>query len=478
MCDHKKMVVLWIVTVGLLSVRVSGRGELYERIGYFWHITDIHYDGHFNSYQDVRKGCWRPSYDGSSNMRGQRGPLSQYGDYSCDSTWELIESAAKMMMTRQNENVEFVLWTGDALSHHASRHLKEDRQLEMIQNVTDLLRKTFSSQFVFPALGHDDPSARKQLGKMWSQWLPTDAMKFFEQGGYYYIERKTQKLQIVVLNTNLMKRQDEDDEEASNQWDWLEKVLEKFKRNNEVVYLVGHIPPGSDERHKGLTAPSHIMYKDYHNKRYIKLIRKYHAIIVGQFYGHLHSDTFRVLYSENNGRPISWAMLAPSVTPKRTHDGPNNPGLRIYKFDKYSGQVFDYTQYYLDLSTANSNGKADWVVEYNFSTYYGINDITPLNLHTLADKFTQETAADNGVFNKYYRANSVRIHTKATTNCDDTCAHTHYCAITRVDYDEHEQCLKIAVGALSSSSSLVFLGVKLKLTSVCFIGLVICKMFW
>lgn len=57
-------------------------------------------------------GCWRPNYDGSSNPRGQRGPLSQYGDYSCDSTWELIESAARMMMTRQNENVEFVLWTG------------------------------------------------------------------------------------------------------------------------------------------------------------------------------------------------------------------------------------------------------------------------------------------------------------------------------------------------------------------------------
>lgn len=38
-------------------------------------------------------------------------------------------------------------------------------------------------------------------------------------------------------------------------------------------------------------------------------------------------------------RPISWAMIAPSVTPKRTNDGPNNPGLRLYKFDQDTGQV-------------------------------------------------------------------------------------------------------------------------------------------
>ncbi|XP_066258235.1 acid sphingomyelinase-like phosphodiesterase 3b [Euwallacea similis] len=451
MCEYSRMIYTWFIGVWLVSAGVSGRGEIYEKIAYFWHITDIHYDGHYNSHMDIRKGCWRPTYDGSSNARGQRGPLSQYGDYSCDSTWELIESASKMMMTRQNENVEFVLWTGDALSHQAAHHLGEERKLELIQNVTDLLRKTFSSQFVFPALGHDDPSSRKELGKMWSQWLPTDAMRTFETGGYYIIERKTLKLQIVVLNTNWMKRPDENDEDARRQWDWLDKVLEKFKKNGEMVYLVGHIPPGSDERQKSTSTPVHAMYRDHHNKRYLAIVRKFHSIIVGQFFGHLHSDTFRVMYAEN-GRPISWAMLAPSITPKRSHDGPNNPGLRIYKFDKDSGQVFDYTQYYLDLTAANSNGKADWIVEYNFSTYYGINDITPANLHSLADKFTQETSTDNSVFNKYYKANSVRIHNRPSASCDDVCVHTHYCAITRVDYTEHAECLKIDASALSSSS--------------------------
>lgn len=65
------------------------------------------------------------------------------------------------------------------------------------------------------------------------------------------------------------------------------------------VYIVGHIPPGSDERQRGVIHPMHIAYKDFHNKKYLKLVRKYADIIVGQFFGHLHSDSFRVIYNED-----------------------------------------------------------------------------------------------------------------------------------------------------------------------------------
>ncbi|KAF2879438.1 hypothetical protein ILUMI_26738 [Ignelater luminosus] len=146
-------------------------------------------------------------------------------------------------------------------------------------------------------------------------------------------------------------------------------------------------------------------------------------------------------------------MLAPSLTPRRTTDGPNNPGLRLYKFDKDTGQVLDYTQYYLDLSNANTKGEAEWTVEYNFSSYYGITNITPLSLHNLAEKLTQLSPSDNTAFSRYYRANSVRMYDGSTNHgCDLSCAHNHYCAITRIDYHEHEDCLKTAASALASSS--------------------------
>lgn len=69
------------------------------------------------------------------------------------------------------------------------------------------------------------------------------------------------------------------------------------------VYLVGHMPPGSDERQRGGNHHAHYAYTDHHNKRYLKLVRKFADIIVGQFFGHLHSDSFRVIYNDN-GRQI------------------------------------------------------------------------------------------------------------------------------------------------------------------------------
>lgn len=60
-------------------------------------------------------------------------------------------------------------------------HTSEEFQLEAVRNVTDVLSRTFSSQFVFPALGHNDPSPSRRLMDMWMQWLPSDALQTFEE---------------------------------------------------------------------------------------------------------------------------------------------------------------------------------------------------------------------------------------------------------------------------------------------------------
>ncbi|KAF7284584.1 cyclic GMP-AMP phosphodiesterase SMPDL3A-like [Rhynchophorus ferrugineus] len=448
---------LWsLYCLGLVLV-VGARRDEYDRIGYFWQITDIHYDPHFTSHSDYKKGCWRHE-NGAANSairennkrRTRQENMGKFGEYNCDSTWELIESAAKFMKKRLNDNVEFVLWTGDGLSHFATRHLSENHQLELVQALTDLLGKTFPAQFVFPALGHDDPPFRKHLGRMWSRWLPTDSMKTFETGGYYIIERKQLKLQIVVINTNLMKR-NEIDEEANKQWKWLEKVLHKFQKNGETVYLVGHVPPGWDERQKGLFQSAHGAFTDYHNKKYLEVVRNYSDIIVGQFFGHLHSDTFRIMM-DNKGKAISWAMIAPSITPKRNHMGPNNPGLRLYKFNKDTGQIFDYTQFYLDLSQTNAKPRLEWLVEYNFTSYYGINDINPDTLYSLAKKFVVKPDGKHDLFQRYHKANTVKVLPHPRDQCDISCVLNHYCAITQVDYAEFEDCL-IRTAMIQSTAS-------------------------
>lgn len=61
---------------------------------------------------------------------------------------------------------------------------------------------------------------------------------------------------------------------------------------------MGHIPPGSDERQMGGMTNAHLAFSEKNNLRYLRLVRRYSSIIQGQFFGHLHSDSFRILYNE------------------------------------------------------------------------------------------------------------------------------------------------------------------------------------
>lgn len=62
---------------------------------------------------------------------------------------------------------------------------------------------------------------------------------------------------------------------------------------NDQVYIVGHTPPGVDDHEIGAAA-----LNEKHNTKYLQTVRLYSDIIRGQFFGHWHSDTFRVIYND------------------------------------------------------------------------------------------------------------------------------------------------------------------------------------
>uniref|UniRef100_A0A1B0CM43 Putative acid sphingomyelinase-like phosphodiesterase 3b n=1 Tax=Lutzomyia longipalpis TaxID=7200 RepID=A0A1B0CM43_LUTLO len=467
---------------------------------YFWHITDLHFDPAYSTKGDVLRSCWYSEHHQSSS----RSVPGRFGDYSCDSPWALLESATQAMRSRQGDNVEFVLWTGDGLSHSTRRSL-ESHRLDLLRNITELLGRTFSAQFVFPGcLVMRTVKTEISIVLLWRHWLPLEALQTFEKGGYYTIEQTKSQLRIIVLNTNFMRHDLKytqshsaairqrpgssngdssehtnyyynhgnyyhgsnngyyaavpatdtggqtralsgvESHESQRQWEWLEAVLAKSNRNKETVYIVGHMPPGSDERQVGNGPNGHSTFSEKNNLKYLRLVRKYSSIIQGQFFGHLHSDSFRIVYNDI-GKPVSWIMIAPSVTPRKMNVGANNPGMRLYKFETDTGQVLDYTQYYLDLEQANSALEATWQAEYNLTTqYYGLAEVTSVALHNLADRFTN---AEDPLLAKYYRANSVRY---VSNQCDGACALNHYCAITRLDYSRFRECLESAASALAS----------------------------
>ena len=79
--------------------------------------------------------------------------------------------------------------------------------------------------------------------------------------------------------------------------------------------------------------------------------------------------------------------------------GANNPGIRLFKYDKINGQVswnfislefrslffqiIDYDQFYLDLAQANSAGNASWRLEYSFLEYYSLTHISAAEISNL-----------------------------------------------------------------------------------------------
>lgn len=98
--------------------------------------------------------------------------------------WKILTIHSRKCRLWSSQFIIGHFFPSDGLSHFAIKHLSENHQLELVKALTDLLGKTFPAQFVFPALGHDDPPFEKRLGKMWSKWLPTDSIKTFETGKF------------------------------------------------------------------------------------------------------------------------------------------------------------------------------------------------------------------------------------------------------------------------------------------------------
>lgn len=134
--------------------------------------------------------------------------------------------------------------------------------------------------------------------------------------------------------------------------------------------------------------------------------------------------------------------------------------------------MLDYTQYYLNLTEANLNGRAEWRRAYNFTQLYGMPDVSALALHNVATGMLTQP----GLFANYYAAN--HLLKDGAPFCGSLCRQVHFCAATQVtrflflslspsrfktalsngvvliqiDYADYDDCIAKALMAASSSS--------------------------
>ncbi|XP_064200127.1 acid sphingomyelinase-like phosphodiesterase 3b [Anguilla rostrata] len=409
-------------------------------LGNFWHITDLHWDPTYKVTDNPEQVC-------ASNGSRPVTNAGKFGDYLCDSPWDLINSSIYAMKDILPDP-DFIVWTGDDTPHVPNEQLSEEEVLSIIGNLTHIIKLVFPGTKVYSALGNHDYHPKSQLppeqnniyartAQLWQDWLEPESRLTFRTGGYYTEELLNRTgYRVLVLNTNLYYDQNkltESVEDPAGQFSWANQILTSAARNNEKVYIVGHVPPGFFEkkRHKP-------WFRSNFNRRYLELIQRHHGVIAGQFFGHHHTDSFRMFYS-SSGSPISVMFLTPGVTPWKTTlpgvtDGANNPGIRVFEYDTSTLLVQDMVTYYLNLTRANA-ARGRWEKEYRLSEAFQVPDASPSSMHGVLGR----VAADRCHLQRYYDYNSVSYDLSA---CDAACRADHVCSIRELDFDRYERCLE------------------------------------
>ena len=111
-------------------------------------------------------------------------------------------------------------------------------------------------------------------------------------------------------------------------------------------------------------------------------------------------------------------------------------------------QILDYEQFWLNLTEANLNKKAEWKREYVFSELYETKTFDP---ETFANIFENLKTSESW-FNKYFQANSVK---KVDYACDsiENCKSFHLCAISEQDYTKFEHCIEDSISSTTAATS-------------------------
>ncbi|XP_042544657.1 acid sphingomyelinase-like phosphodiesterase 3b [Dipodomys spectabilis] len=432
----------WLIFLAHWGVTTAETGK-------FWHISDLHLDPNYTVTKDPLQVC--PS--AGSQPVPSAGP---WGDYLCDSPWTLINSSIYAMKEIEPKP-DFILWTGDDTPHVPNESLGEEAVLRIVQLLTALIREVFPDTKVYAALGNHDFHPKNQfpagsnniynqVAELWRPWLSNESIALFKEGAFYSekLSGLSRAGRVVVLNTNLYysnNQQTAGMADPALQFQWLEEVLSNASQAGEMVYIIGHVPPGFFEKTRNKA-----WFREDFNVAYLQLVRRFHRVIAGQFFGHHHTDSFRMFY-DDAGAPVSVMFLTPGVTPWKTTlpgvvNGANNPGIRVIEYDRDTLNVQDMVTYFMNLSLANTQPTPSWELEYRLTEAYQVPDASARSMQEALSRI----GSDQDMLQRYYVYNSVSYD---TAPCEGGCRTEHVCAMQQVAFPAYTSCLRASGAALA-----------------------------
>lgn len=398
------------------------------------HLSDIHLDPLYKEGTNAECGeplCCRA--DDGPPKKGTAG-AGKWGDYrSCDIPPRTLDNLFQHLQSIQNK-FDFIYWTGDLPPHNIWNQSRTD-QTKAINVLTDYFLKYLPKKKLFPVVGNHEsapvdsfpPSFIKgkdsiswlysALNESWSHWLPKETYGTIKSGAYYTVS-PFPGFRIVSINTNycnklnwwLMLNMTDPNQEL----EWLINVLQKAEDNHEKVHIIGHIPPGIEDCLKTWSF------------NYYKIISRYESTVAGQFFGHIHLDSYEMFYDvDNMKRPVSMAYIASSVTPYLANTAVN-PSFRIYEIDgsynSSSWAVLDFDSYIFDLKVANQQDKPEWIKEYSAKETYNLLSLSPANWNNLIEIMKNNNTVLE-LFNRY------KFKSTQDGRCSSSCRRELLCSL-------------------------------------------------
>lgn len=148
---------------------------------------------------------------------------------------------------------------------------------------------------------------------------------------------------------------------------------------------------------------------------------RFQHIIRPSYYGHVHEEEIQVVRSIGDNKNINFNFYAGSVTPHKSH----NPCFDVITLDKEYMIPINIQSYTFDLKAANAAGSVTWELQREYLSYYGIADLRPDNLFSIAeDVLNSETAAIQ------YDYDRMRRYGEKKAECDLACRTEMYCFMT------------------------------------------------
>ncbi|OQR67231.1 sphingomyelin phosphodiesterase-like [Tropilaelaps mercedesae] len=427
------------------------------------HISDTHFDPEYeagNLANCSEPLCCQKSSGKATNVADGAQP---WGDYRrCDLPQRTFESMLEYIRDNLNDQVKFAYWTGDLPAHDLWK-LNQVTNEYNFKLTSDLLRNYLGQigggNFkIYPTIGNHEsfppnmftrpttsdmgePAQRfitktrrlyDFLWESWKLWLPAEAEKTFRKAGYYSA-RPQPGLKVISMNTNycyyfnfwlLL-----DSRDPAGQLAWLNDQLTESEKLGESVHIIGHIPPGLADCVQPWSTQFHA------------LVHRFRRTIKAQFYGHTHYDEFIVYFDKDTRTvPINIAYIGPSVTTYSYL----NPSFRIYRALAATNDIVDHETYFLNLTRANAENRAEWQLEYSARKDIPLEGLTPRDWSNYVDRMAQNPADFERFYTRFLHSSDRDFP------CDERCVRRQLCRLKTDIAHDYRPCGRNSSGLLDS----------------------------